>query len=86
MSSRPRALTPALLMLAGLVPAVAAETGSDVPLTRDLTAVIALQGLPCGSVVTATEQRANDFLATCSDGSRYRVYVDATGRVVAESK
>jgi len=54
--------------------------------TKDLTAVIALQGLPCGQVVSATEQGENDFLATCQDGNRYRVSVNAEGRVVVEKK
>ena len=54
--------------------------------TRDLTAVIALQGLPCGQVVSATEQGENDFLATCQDGTRYRVSVNAEGRVVVEKR
>lgn len=61
----------------------AATTVSD---TRDLTAVIALQGMPCGQVVSATEQAENDFLATCQDGTRYRVSVNAEGRVVVEKR
>jgi hypothetical protein len=60
-----------------------ATTVSD---TKDLTAVIALQGLPCGQVVSATEQGENDFLATCQDGTRYRVSVNAEGRVVVEKQ
>ncbi|MBL8201508.1 MAG: hypothetical protein JNK40_11090 [Chromatiales bacterium] len=59
---------------------------TTVPDTKDLTAVIALQGLPCGQVVSATEQGENDFLATCQDGSRYRVWVNADGRVVVEKQ
>ena len=51
---------------------------------QDLTSVIALQGLPCGKVVAATQQGADDYAATCSDGNRYRVYVNADGRVVVE--
>ncbi len=49
----------------------------------DLTAVIALNGKPCGKVVSATKRGDNDFLATCEDGNRYRVYVK-DGRVVVE--
>lgn len=58
------------------------EAGPDVPLTTDLTAVIALQGLPCGQVTTATRQAEDDYLATCQDGNRYRIRVNAEGRVV----
>jgi len=65
-------------------PLLAADDAQDVSDTRDLTAVIALQGMPCGQVVSATEQGENDFLATCQDGTRYRVSVNAEGRVVVE--
>jgi len=39
---------------------------------EDLTAVIALQGLPCGQVVGATKQGESDYIASCQDGNRYR--------------
>jgi hypothetical protein len=60
------------------------ETSGDVPVTRDLTAVIALQGLPCGKVVSASQRGEDDYVASCQDGNRYRVYVNAEGRVVVE--
>jgi len=50
---------------------------------KDLTAVIALQGQPCGEVVSYVVRGDNDFVATCKDGNRYRVYVK-DGRVVVE--
>jgi len=60
--------------------------GANDPKQRqDLTAVIALQGKPCGEVVSYTVQADNDFLATCKDGNRYRVHVK-DGRVVVEKK
>jgi hypothetical protein len=62
----------------------AEETPSEVSVTRDLTAVIALQGLPCGTVVSASKQGEDDYLASCEDGNRYRVFVNADGRVVVE--
>ena len=49
----------------------------------DLTAVIALNGKPCGRVVSATKRGDNDYVATCEDGNRYRVYVK-DGRVIVE--
>lgn len=70
----------------GAGPALAADAATTVSDTKDLTAVIALQGLPCGQVVSATAQGENDFLATCQDGTRYRVSVNADGRVVVEKK
>jgi hypothetical protein len=62
--------------------AFATEVPGDVPVNSDLTAVIALQGLPCGKVVEARQQGSDDYLATCDDGHRYRVFVNADGRVV----
>jgi hypothetical protein len=64
-------------------PALAAD---DVSLLKDLTSVIALLGLPCGQVVSATRLKDNDHVATCSDGNRYRVFVNAEGRVVAQKQ
>ena len=62
----------------------AEDVASDVAVTQDLTAVIALQGLPCGRVVSATQAGEDDYTASCEDGNRYRVFVDADGRVVVE--
>ena len=46
--------------------------------------MIALLGLPCGQVVSATRIKDNDRIVTCQDGNRYHVYVNAEGRVVAQ--
>ena len=58
----------------------------DASLLKDLTSVIALLGLPCGQVVSATKLKDNDHVATCQDGNRYRVFVNAEGRVVAQKQ
>ena len=55
-------------------------------LKKDLTAVIALQGLPCGQVVAVQVQAENDFAVSCKDGNLYRVYLSAAGRVVVETR
>lgn len=62
-------------------PSPAAET-----LSRDLTSTIALLGLPCGRVVSAQRLGENDYLATCQDKNRYRIYLNPQGRVVAEKR
>jgi hypothetical protein len=62
----------------------AEETPGDVSVTKDLTAVIALNGLPCGNVVSATQQGQDDYVASCENGNRYRVFVGADGRVIVE--
>jgi hypothetical protein len=68
-------------LVAGRSPAA-----DDPAVLKDLTAVIALQGQPCGQVVTATKQGDNDYIAACKDGSRYRVFVNAEGRVVVQKQ
>jgi hypothetical protein len=65
------------------VPSFAAD---DEAVKKDLTAVIALQGLPCGEVVEATEQAKDDYAVSCKDGNKYRVYMNAAGRVVVEKR
>ena len=55
-------------------------------LKKDLTAVIALQGLPCGQVVAAAEQAETDYAVSCADGNLYRVYLNPAGRVVVEKR
>ena len=74
-----------IVLFAGLCMrgAVAAD---DPALLKDLTSVIALLGLPCGKVVAATRQGDNDHVATCENGTRYRVFLNADGRVVAQKQ
>jgi hypothetical protein len=62
------------------------SAANDAALLKDMTAVIALLGLPCGQAVSAVPQGDNGHLVTCKDGSRYRVFVNADGRVVAQKQ
>jgi len=71
----------AAMLIAG--PVIAQESAA---VQKDLTAVIALQGLPCGQVVGATKQGENDYLASCQDGNRYRVFTNAEGRVIVQKQ
>lgn len=64
-------------------PALAADAAEQ---RKDLAAVIALNGQACGEVVSYQEKGKNDFLATCKDGNRYRVFVNAEGRVVVQKQ
>lgn len=66
--------------------AAPSSAGDDEALKKDLTAVIALHGLPCGEVVAAEVRAENDYAASCKDGNKYRVYLSATGRVVVEKQ
>jgi hypothetical protein len=65
---------------------VAPLAAQDESLKKDLTAVIALQGLPCGEVVTVKVQAENDYAVTCKDEHKYRVYLNAAGRVIVEKQ
>ena len=66
-----------------VVPSLAED---DATTRKDLTAVIALQGLPCGEVVSVKTQGDNDHIATCKDKNRYHIFVNSTGRVVVEKQ
>ena len=48
--------------------------------------MIALHGLPCGEVVGVKVQAQNDYLASCKDENRYRVYENEKGRVVVDKQ
>ena len=75
-------------VLASTVVAVLGVAGSlraeEPAMGRDLAATIALQGMPCDKVVSATRNGDSDYTATCKDGNRYHVFVDSTGRVVVQ--
>ena len=66
--------------------AVPSFADDDAALKKDLTAVIALNGLACGQVVAVKVQAENDYAASCQDGNKYRVYMNAAGRVVVEKQ
>ena len=66
--------------------AVPSFSDDDEALKKDLTAVIALHGLPCGEVVAVKVQAENDYAASCKDGNRYHVYLNDAGRVIVEKQ
>ena len=78
-----QALLAASFALTGIATVQAADSGA---LARDLAASLALLSLHCGQVVSVTSPSERDHLVTCSDGNRYRVYVNAQGRVTAEKR
>ena len=51
---------------------------------KDLTATIVLHGQTCDAVIDAKRNSDSDYTATCRDGNRYHVFVDASGRVVVQ--
>ena len=70
-----------LLVTLFTLPSLAAD---DAALKKDLTSVIALQGLPCGQVTDVKTQAENDYIATCKDMNKYHVYMNDKGRVIVE--
>jgi hypothetical protein len=74
-----------LLVVAGFF-AMPSFADDEEALKKDLTAVIALHGLPCGEVVAVKVQAENDYAASCKDKNKYRVYLNAAGRVVVEKQ
>jgi hypothetical protein len=72
--------------LSAALVALPSRATDDATLLKDLTAVIALLGLPCGQVVSATRVKNDDHVAVCQDGNRYRVFINAEGRVVAQKQ
>ena len=84
MNKRTVVLAQSLFVLALF--AVPSFAQDEEALKKDLTAVIALQGLPSGEVVAVEEQAESDYAVSCKDGNMYRVYLNAAGRVVVEKR
>jgi hypothetical protein len=74
------------LILTATFCAVPSLAAGDVALNKDLMTVIALQGLPCGQVVSVKQQGDNDYIASCGDRNRYHIFINAAGRVVAQKQ
>jgi hypothetical protein len=75
----------ALVLVASIVlghPTFASAADTDIG--KDLGATIALQGMSCDKVVAAKRNGDSDYIATCANGNRYHVFVDANGRVVVQ--
>jgi hypothetical protein len=74
-------LTVTVATLLGGVPLLAAD---DASFGKDLMATIALHGLPCDKVIDAKRNGDSDYTASCKDGNRYHVFVNAQGRVIVQ--
>lgn len=67
-----------LFLLAGLLLVVVAAT--------DCRAGDFAPSAPCGKVVSAVKQGDKAQVASCENGNRYRIFLNAEGRVVAEKQ
>jgi hypothetical protein len=74
----------AIAFLMAASPAAQSLAADEAAVKKDLFTVITLQGLPCGEVVSVTSRADNDHVASCKDGNRYHVFLNAQGRVVVE--
>ena len=59
-------------------------SAADEPLGKDLKVTIVLHGYACDEIVSSKRNADSDYTATCKDGNRYHVFVNAQGRVVVE--
>jgi hypothetical protein len=84
MTRRNRTFAYAVLLAGSLAAPSFAQ--DEEALKKDLTAVIALHGQPCGEVVRVAVQKEKDYFASCKDGNRYRVYENEKGRVVVDKQ
>ena len=84
MKKRIRSMT--LIVVVTMFFAGVSQASDDVSITKDMTAVIALLGLPCGNVVSVVKKGDNDHIASCENGNRYRIFLNSEGRVVAEKQ
>jgi hypothetical protein len=75
-----------LILVATMLFTGVSQAADDISIARDLTAVIALLGLPCGKVVSVAKKGDNDHIASCENGNRYRIFLNSEGRVVAEKQ
>jgi hypothetical protein len=80
MNARAKAI---VLTASGALLATGAALADD-SFGKDLMATIALQGKPCDQVIGAKRNGDSDYVATCKDGHKYHVYVNAQGRVIVE--
>ena len=58
----------------------------DPAFAKDMMATLSLLGLPCGQVVDVKRQGDSDYIVSCKDKNRYRVFVNSEGRVVAQKQ
>ena len=74
-------LTLAMTTLLASAPSQGAE---EPPFAQDMKATIVLHGMPCDQIVDVKRNGDSDYTASCKDGNRYHVFVDAQGRVVVQ--
>ncbi len=72
------------LALIALALVGSAPASADDDVGKDLKVTIVLHGFACDQIVSSKRNADSDYTATCKDGNRYHVFVNAQGRVVVE--
>ena len=72
------------IMATALFASSASVAVDEATVGKDLKATIALQGMPCDQLVNSQRNGDSDYTASCKDGNRYHVYVNAQGRVIVQ--
>ena len=62
----------------------ASVLADDAGVGKDLKATIALQGMSCDQITATKQNGDSDYTATCKDGNRYHIFVNAQGRVIVQ--
>jgi hypothetical protein len=76
----------ALMLMMSAFLAEAPLAAEDPAFARDMLATLSLLGMPCGQVINVKRQGDSDYLVSCKDKNRYRVFVNPEGRVVAQKR
>jgi hypothetical protein len=73
-----------VLTAGGVLAGARLLAADDASFSKDLMATIALQGMPCDQLIDSKRNGDSDYTATCKDGNRYHIYVNAQGRVIVQ--
>ena len=73
-----------VLTAGGVLAGARLLAADDASFSKDLMATIALQGMPCDQLIDSKRDGDSDYTATCKDGNRYHIYVNAQGRVIVQ--
>ncbi len=77
-------ITALALLTTALLASAASQAAEEPSFAQDMKATIVLHGQPCDQIVNVQRIGDSDYNATCKDGNRYHVFVDAQGRVVVQ--
>jgi len=74
------------LRFAAAIALMTLGAGAEPAVPDDLLSVLMLRKKPCGSIASHERKGEHDYLVTCSDGHRYRIFIGPGNRVVIEDK